>query len=161
MSDKDNAATVKQLNSLIHLNYDAMDAYEAALKRVTDGPIRKGLLDFRDDHEQHTQKLAEWVTRLGGKPATHGDLKRVLTKGKVAISSVSENMGILKAMQSNEEDICQHYQSALENITEPPGLVSTLEHHREDEHKHKTWIDNHLDQTNQKPYPIQIAPNSH
>lgn len=161
MSSNPNQATVKELNSLIHLNYDAIDTYEAAIKRVTDGPMRACLLEFRDDHVQHTEKLAEWVSKLGGKPVSGGDLKRVLGKGKVAMGSLSENMGILKAIHSNEETIRQRYAHALDIITEPAGLVAALEHQHVDEHRHTTWIDNQLDQTDQKPYPFTIAPNSH
>lgn len=161
MSDNSNQATVKLLNSLIHLDYDAMDAYETALKHVTDAPIRAGLQEFHEDHHRHTQKLAEWVEKLGGSPAKQHDLKSVLTRSKVAVGSLSENMGVFKAMHSNEQDVLDRYEHALATITEPPGLVTTLEHHRNDEIRHTNWIDNHLDQTNQKPYPDQIAPNSH
>lgn len=157
----DNQATVKQLNGLIHLDYDAIDAYDAALKRVTNAEIRAGLLEFREDHRRHTEKLAGWASDLGGKAATKGDLKRILKAGQVAMASVSEDMGILKALQSNEEEIIQAYDQALERITEPAALVEALEHDREDEWKHKSWIDNHLDQTNQMPYPFTIKSNSH
>lgn len=160
MSDA-NQATIKQLNSLIHLDFDAIETYDAAIKRVLDEPVRTGLLEFREDYERHTQVLAEWVGKLGGKPATHGDLKAILGKGKIAMSSLSENMGILKALQTNAEEMCQRYDQAVEEITEPAALVTTLEHHQADVRKHKSWIDNHLGETNQKPYPVQIGPNSH
>lgn len=160
MSKSPQEATVKTLNSLIHLDYDAIDAYDAAIKRATDDNVRAALLEFRADHETHTGKLQSWVEKLGGKPATKSDLKAVLTSGKVAISSLSETMGILKAMQSNEEETNQKYDDALSTVTEPPELVEVLLHNRDDERKHKGWIDNHLDQTNQTPYPHTIAPNS-
>lgn len=160
MSDNQNDATVKELNSLIHLDFDAIDAYQAAIKRMDDAELRAFLIEFKEDHEEHTRKLSDWVTRLGGTPATSGDLKRVLTAGKVAMASISEHMGILRAMQSNEEETNRRYDQALEKITEPPELVEALLHGRDDERKHKSWIDNNLDQTEQTPYPHTIAPNA-
>lgn len=160
MSNNPHEATIKTLNSLIHLDFDAIDAYDAAIKRASSDTVRGAFLEFREEHEAHTQKLQAWVSELGGKPATKSDLKAVLTSGKVAMSSLSENMGILKAMQSNEEETNRKYDDALATVTEPPALVEVLLHNRDDERKHKSWIDNHLDQTDQTPYPHTIAPNS-
>lgn len=160
MSDNQNDATIQVLNSLIHLDFDAIEAYEAAIKRVGDDKLRGPLLEFKEDHEAHTRKLSEWVTKLGGTPADKGDLKSILTSGKVALASISESMGVLKAMQSNEEETNRKYEEALEQVTEPPELVEALLHNRDDERKHKSWIDNQLDQTEQTPYPHTIAPNA-
>ena len=161
MGDSQKMATVKQLNSLIHLDFDAIDAYDAAIKRTPDAEMRAALLEFRDDHERHTEKLTDWVEQLGGKPATRGDLKAMLTAGKVAMGSLSEAMGILKAMQSNEEETNRKYEDALESISEPAALVTTLGRHLEDERKHKSWIDNQLGLTDEVPYAHRIGPNSH
>lgn len=160
MSDHQNDATIKMLNSLIHLDFDAIEAYESAIKRMDDAALRGPLLEFKEEHEAHTRKLSEWVTKLGGTPADKGDLKSILTSGKVAMASLSEHMGVLKAMQSNEEETNQKYDEALEQITEPPELVETLLHNRDDERKHKSWIDNQLGQTEETPYPHTIAPNA-
>ena len=68
---------------------------------------------FMSDHQRHTRDLAKVVQDYGETPATHADLRQVLTKGKVVISSLLGDRAILAAMRSNEDDTNKAYERAV------------------------------------------------
>lgn len=135
--DKD---LIKHLNNLIELDYDAIEAYEAAIDRLDEAQLRERLMAFKRDHEKHTQNLGQWVSRLGGEPSTKGDFKQILTKGKVLIGALGDTKGILKAMKANEDVTNKMYEKALAEINEPPELVETIRQNFQDEQRHREWL---------------------
>ena len=76
------------LNNLIALDFDAIDAYQAAINRLENASDQAQLHQFMGDHERHTQELGEIVQELGGTPATKGDIKSVLIQGKVVLGNL-------------------------------------------------------------------------
>ena len=78
-SEKD---TVSLLNDLIALDYDAIEAYEAAIARLSEQRDKDQLRQFMADHQRHTANLGDFVFKYGAQPVHQGDFKRVLTKGK-------------------------------------------------------------------------------
>lgn len=131
---------IKHLNNLIELDYDAIEAYEAAIDRLDEAQLRDRLMEYKRDHEQHTQNLGQWVSRLGGEPATKGDFKRVLTKGKVVIGGLGDTKGVLKAMKANEDVTNKKYEQALADIKEPQELVEVIRQNFADEQRHREWL---------------------
>ena len=101
------------LCNLIELDFDAIDAYQAAIDRLEDFMTQQQMRAFMGDHERHTRELSEFVTRFGGEPPTTGDFKRVLAKGKVVIGRLVGDRGILMAMKSNENDTNRAYEQAV------------------------------------------------
>ena len=75
--------TCDLLNGLIKLDFDAIEAYEAALRRLDGEIVRTCLVAFLDDHRRHTRDLSELVRQFGGTPATVPGLMRVLIEGAV------------------------------------------------------------------------------
>lgn len=132
---------VGELNKLIELEFDAIGAYEAAIKRLESRELSATLDTFLSDHRRHLTELTEAVVRLGGRPKTHGDAKRVLTKGKVVLGDIIGDRGIIKAMDSNEKETNAKYEAALKLRGLPPNVVSMLERALEDERTHKRWTE--------------------
>lgn len=137
---------IKYLNNLIELDYDAIEAYDAAIERLDEAQLRERLTAFKHDHEQHTMNLSQWVTRLGGEPSTKGDFKRMLTKGKVVIGGLKDAKGVLKAMKSNEDVTNEKYEKALADIKEPQELVEVIRKNFSDEQRHREWLISTIDQ---------------
>src|SRR5690606_37269226 len=75
-----NEKVIKKLNDLIELDFDAIEAYEAAIERLESPEYRSKLNEYCEDHRRHTRDLTAQVTRLGGSPETGPGAMRLLTK---------------------------------------------------------------------------------
>lgn len=128
------------LEELIKLDYDAIEAYEAAIERLSDLEYQRQLIAFCDDHRRHTRNLAEHLRQIGLAPPTGPDVKRVLTKGKVVIAGLVGDIAILKAMRSNEDDTNVAYESSLEHDL-PPAIQETIRNNLADERRHRAWLE--------------------
>jgi uncharacterized protein (TIGR02284 family) len=128
------------LNRLIQLDYDCIEAYKAAIARLSDSDDRKQLSGFLADHRRHVDELAFVVRNLGGEPAGHGDLRQVLTKGKVVLGGLTGDRAVLEAMRSNEAEASAAYQDAASQPGIPVDVMAVLERNLDDERKHADWL---------------------
>jgi uncharacterized protein (TIGR02284 family) len=133
------------LNNLIELDYDAIEAYEAAIARLKDADDREQLRTFMADHVRHTNDLTAAVRKLGGDPASKGDFKRLLTKGKVVLAALVDDRAILFAMKTNETDTNTAYERATKHEGLSPEFKTILEKNLGDERRHKAWIEERLE----------------
>lgn len=141
----DRDTVIDELNKLINLDFDAIAAYEAAIERLNNAEYRERLREFKADHERHTQNLRECVARFGGKAATSGDIKKVLTKGKVILGNINHDKGVLEAMKSNENQTNKLYEEALQKLEDEPEVAGVLLRNLEDERRHRLWLISTLD----------------
>lgn len=137
---------VAQLNDLIALDYDAIEAYEAALTRLSDQPSKQQLRQFLGDHQRHTVELAGFVAKYGFTPVTQADYKQILTKGKVVLAGLVGDKAILAAMKSNEDDTNTAYARAVAKPGLPESIRITLNRNLADERRHRAWIEQRLQQ---------------
>lgn len=135
---------VSQLNDLIALDYDAIEAYEAALVRLSDPPSKQQLRQFLGDHQRHTVELAGFVSKYGCAPVTKADFKQILTKGKVVLGGLVGDKSILAAMKSNEDDTNAAYERAVAKTGVPESIRITLSRNLADERRHRVWIEQRL-----------------
>lgn len=140
-SEKD---LIDRLNKLIELDFDAIEAYEAAIERMSDVSDAEQLRLFMGDHEEHTRNLSDLVIGFGGTPASKADFKRVLTKGKVVIAGLAGETAVLKAMKSNEDDTNQAYERALSQDAAPSYVMDVLQKNLSDERRHRAWIEERI-----------------
>ncbi len=136
--------SVKNLNSLIQLDIDAVHAYDAAIKNIDDMIIKERLTDFRGDHQRHVTDLSKVVQNLGGTPPTYSpDFKGFLIRGFTTILSATGTEGALKAMETNEKLTTKKYSNALgwDLTSEAKNLVET---NYSDEKLHLEYIQNLL-----------------
>jgi uncharacterized protein (TIGR02284 family) len=133
------------LNNLIELDYDAIEAYEAAIARLKDADDREQLRMFMADHVRHTNTLSSAVRQLGGDPASKGNFMRLLTKGKVVLAALVDDRAILFAMKTNEADTNLAYERAAKHDGLTPEVTAILEKNLGDERRHKAWIEERLE----------------
>lgn len=137
--------TKKLLEKLIKLDFDAIEAYEAAIARLDDDEAKRMLSEFCGDHRRHTQNLGEHL-REAGHTAPHGpDARRILTQGKVVIGGLVGDKAILRAMKSNEDETNSAYERAGHEDL-PQAIHRTVLGNLEDERRHRTWIERKLAQ---------------
>lgn len=132
------------LKNLVRLDYDAVDAYQAAIDRLDDSLNREQFSKFMADHQRHIENVGMHLKNLGELPPEKGDIKSYLTQGKVMIGGLMGDNAIIKAMKTNEEDTNKAYSMALERTDISPEIRSTLEQNLADERTHKMWIEEHI-----------------
>ncbi|MCB2427460.1 PA2169 family four-helix-bundle protein [Methylophaga pinxianii] len=145
MTDMQSEDIIKKLNNLIEIDYDAIAAYKAAIERLEDKQLKQQLVTFMEDHKNHVTALTESVRLSGGNPADSGDMKKILTKGKVVIAELGGDDAILKAMKMNEEVTNKSYEAMVD---EPfPGTIKLiLQNGLADERRHRAWLDATIEQ---------------
>ena len=136
---------VKLLNEIITLDYDAIEAYEAAIERLQQEALKERFTAFCEDHRRHTQNVSQLVAGFGGRHAKGPGIKRFLTTGKVVLADiVGEDHAILLAMRLNEEVTNQAYDDVLAIDDLDPTAREVLEENRADERRHREWIEHAL-----------------
>jgi uncharacterized protein (TIGR02284 family) len=101
------------LEDLIQLDYDAADAYQAAIDRLQNSSYRSSLAEFKRDHLRHITELGDILSSMGRTPPKEGDMKALLAKGKVVIAGLIGDEAILQAMRTNEADTNTAYERAV------------------------------------------------
>jgi rubrerythrin len=131
------------VQDLIQLDLAAIEAYNAAIERLSSPAFKQQLTQFRGDHLEHTRTLGAWMREQGKTPPESGGAKELLTKGKVALAGLVGDKQILLAMKTNEEDTNTAYERAS-NHREADGVRPIFEKNLSDERRHRAWIESTL-----------------
>lgn len=134
----------KLLNALIELDFDAIEAYRAAIDKLENAGDKSQLQSFMADHQRHVTDLQPLVVGLGEKPAEKADVKAVLTKGKVVLAGIAGDHAILMAMKTNEDDTNTAYERACARDDLPADIRSILVRNLSDERRHRAYIEARL-----------------
>jgi uncharacterized protein (TIGR02284 family) len=128
------------LSDLIQLDYDAAEAYQVAIDRVENADFKASLLIFKQDHLRHIDDLSGALAKMGHEPPAGGDVKRMLTKGKVILGALAGDKAILQAMKTNEDDTNAAYERATGHHEAPPQIHAVFERNLQDERRHRDWM---------------------
>ncbi|ERJ20394.1 hypothetical protein T35B1_16293 [Salinisphaera shabanensis T35B1] len=128
------------LQNLVRLDYDAIDAYDAAIERLEDTKAQEMLRAFRKDHERHIADLTPHITGLGAEVPAGSGPKHLLTEGKVKVAALAGDSAILTAMATNEVETESAYRSASERDDVDGELAEKLRAGMADEARHKEWM---------------------
>ena len=141
------------LYQLIELDYDAVDAYRAAIERLKDVETRSVLMRFMDDHQRHVAEVSAHLRAMGGEAPRGPGVKRALTRGKVVIAALLGDRAILKAMKTNEDDMNTAYERASKRHDAPLELRALLARNLTDERRHRQWIEQRLAPSRESAHP--------
>jgi len=132
---------VDAIRELVELDFDAIEAYEAASNRIESDEYKVQLQNFKEDHERHVQELNQLLATHNEKIVLGPDAKKWLTQGKVVVMSLMGDKAILKAMLTNEEDT----NTAYDRVENHPGIwddsKEILSSGYSDEKRHKLWLE--------------------
>lgn len=142
----DRDTIINKLIDVVELDYDAIEAYQAAIERLSDDSYKTKLGEFQRDHERHVRELSEAIKSKGGTPPESGDIKQVLTTGKVVIADLGGDQTILKAMKSNEDETNSKYEEVTK-LEFPENIRRLLEAGLADERRHRAWIESTLEKS--------------
>jgi len=128
------------LNRLIQLDYDAIESHKSAMSKLSDAADRAQLGAFVTEHRRHVDELASIVRNLGGEPASHGDLRQVVARGKVVLGALVGDRAVLEAMRGSEVESTAHYEAAVSQPGIPVDILAVLERICADEQRHQAWF---------------------
>lgn len=132
------------LKELIELDYDAVEAYEAAINRIENTEFKTNLQKFMDDHRRHIKELSDILKKHNcDAPTGPSSGKQWLAKGKIVLANLVGDKTILSAMLSNEEDTNTAYQRMSERTDQWEDAKDALLKGLKDERKHKEWLESH------------------
>ena len=132
------------LRQLCELDLDAVEAYDAAIERIGEPKYKEQLRSFRADHVRHANELGAFMQQFGIAAPKVGDIKQVLTRGKVVLGSLVGDKAILFAMKTNEDDTNKAYERALARTDVPELIRHSLERNLQDERRHRAWMEKQI-----------------
>ncbi|MBB3461534.1 DUF2383 domain-containing protein [Rhizobium sp. BK377] len=137
-----NESDIKELvKDLIYLEHDAIAAYDSCIERLDNKLFAGQIAAFKADHLQHLDVLREMARELGIQAPTEGDMKQMLTTGKIALADIIGDGAILKAMKTNEDDTVTAYQRALRHEDAIPASKAFFMKAHLDEERHRAWME--------------------
>ena len=128
------------VTNLILLERDAIAAYESTISRLSEPDLSAQVKAFRQDHLQHLDVLTRIAAETGADAPAEGDMKQLLTTGKVALAGLLGDATILKAMRTNEEDTVTAYERASGRADLRPETKAFFEKAWADERRHRDWM---------------------
>ncbi len=146
-TEKSSSATLlAELNDLLQLDRDAVQAYTLAENALRSEAYRAAIIRFRGDHEGHIDELTRLITARGGTPAALPHLSSSPFKlAAQGLGDFGSDTTVLLAFKSNERLSRDKYQRAA-NQPYPFDVQSVLEGAAEDEAAHYAWVQETLEQ---------------
>jgi uncharacterized protein (TIGR02284 family) len=134
---------IHALQDLIHLDMDAINAYQKAIDACEHQSVASQLRSFQSDHRRHVQDLTAEMTRLGEKADVRPDLKGFFIEGFTALTSMGTHSALM-SMKGNEHLTTSKYKAALELQDLPVSAKQLLQTNYRDEVRHLQWIEDAL-----------------
>ncbi|NUO62890.1 MAG: SnoaL-like domain-containing protein [Gemmatimonadaceae bacterium] len=140
----DTAGIIADLNDLLQLDHDAVEAYTVAIDRVRSERYRDALVQYRNDHKRHIEELAALVRARGGLPTElphpTGALKLVVQ----ALGSAGNDATLLLAFKAVEGQARDKYRRFAAETDYPEDVKSVIARAAEDETRHYAWVEQTL-----------------
>lgn len=128
------------VTNLIYLEHDAIAAYDSTIEKLSDPSLSQQVIQFRDDHQQHLRVLRDIAAQSGATSPNEGDMKQMLTTGKIALANLMGDGAILKAMKTNEDDTVTAYERARDHQDAIPASREFFAKALADEQRHREWM---------------------
>lgn len=129
------------LYELCELDYDAAEAYEAAINRLETEEYKAKLRDFKSDHQRHITDICTLLKEHQAESPEGPSLKCLLTQGKVVLGQLFGDTSILKAMLTNEMDTNTAYERLNVHPEKWIEANAILTRGLDDERRHKQWLE--------------------
>jgi rubrerythrin len=133
------AALLAELNDLLALDHDAIEAYSLAIGRVSRAEYREALAGFRGDHKRHVDQLTELIRQRGGVPVQLPHIPTGFFKAAIqALGTLGDDRAVLLAWKTNEGQVRDKYRRYATEVHDPAvGAIVTRA--ADDEDRHYAW----------------------
>ena len=130
---------VAELNDLLKLDHDAVQAYTLAIRSLENESYKETLRQFRGDHERHIEEPTQLIRAHDGLPIQLPHLPTGAFKLAVqAVASVGSDRAILTAFKANERQVRDKYRRAARAV-HTADVTTVLARAAEDESRHYAW----------------------
>lgn len=151
---KAQASLVAELNDLLQLDHDAVQAYTIAIDHLPDPEQRQALERFRADHERHIQELAELIRAHGGIPLELPHIPTGFFKSALQrAGTLGGSAATILAFKANERQVRDKYRLAARE-QHPADVADVLTRAAADESRHYLWALEMLDQMRLGPETV-------
>jgi rubrerythrin len=131
---------VAQLNDLLQLDHDAVQAYELAIESLDNASYRETLREFLGDHQRHITELTQLIEGQGGKPIRMAHIPTGAFKLAVqAVGALGGDRAVLRAFRANERQVRDKYRRVAREV-HTADITSVLARAAEDEQRHYAWV---------------------
>ena len=133
------AALTAELNDLLRLDHDAVQAYTLAIKLLENADYKRQLEEFRADHQRHIDELSQLVRSRDGVALELPHLASGAFKLAVqAIGAAGGDRAVLLAFKANERQVRDKYRRSARAV-HAADVTSVLARGAEDEARHYEW----------------------
>jgi rubrerythrin len=134
------AALTAELNDLLMLDHDAVQAYSLAIRLLDDARYKRQIEEFRADHQRHIEELSQLIRSRDGIPL---EMPHIPSGAfKLAVQAVGAGAGgdraVLLAFKANERQVRDKYRRAA-RTPHPADVTSVLARAADDEARHYEW----------------------
>lgn len=140
---QNDAALIAELNDLLQLDHDAVEAYTIAIDLVRSPAYRETLVQYRADHKRHIEELAALVRARGGLPT---ELPHPTAPLKLAVQALGAAPGdttLLLAFKAVEGQGRDKYRRAAQR-SHARDVAEVIHRAAEDENRHYQWCEQTL-----------------
>jgi rubrerythrin len=133
------AELAAELNDLLKLDHDAVQAYTLAIRLLGSDAYKRQLAAFRADHERHMDELSELIRSRNATPLELPHLPSGAFKLAVqAIGAAGGDRAVLLAFKANERQVRDKYRRSARAV-HPADVTSVLARAADDESRHYAW----------------------
>lgn len=145
------AQVVAELNDLLQLDHDAVQAYELAIAGIENPVDKQTLIRFLGDHRRHVADLTALIEAHGGTPIQLPHLPTGPMKLAVqAAGNAGGDRAVLLAFKSNERQVRDKYRR-LADMQHSPDVAEVLNRNAADEERHYNWVSRVLESVGAGP----------
>jgi rubrerythrin len=133
------SALVAELNDLLKLDHDALQAYTLAIRLLESEEYKRQLEEFRADHQRHIDELSQLIRSRDGTPLELPHLPSGAFKLAVqAIGGAGGDKAVVLAFKANERQVRDKYRRSA-RTPHPADVTSVLARAADDESRHYRW----------------------
>lgn len=139
----DREELLRRLDSLAHLETDAMGMYAEAVNcaRERNPELAPDLEGFLGDHKRHAEAIAATIVRLGGRaPQEHFDPVGRFLHWPTMLHANPCREGALEALVDAEHYHNHEYGLAVQWGVEDAEVAAMLREHQTDEARHQAFL---------------------
>jgi rubrerythrin len=141
------AQTIAELNDLLQLDHDAVEAYTIAINLARGEHIRETLAAFRKDHKRHIDDIADIVRRAGALPVETPHATGALKMAVQTLGAIPGDDTLLLAFKAVEGQARDKYQRMAAK-SYPEEVRYVIMGAAQDEEKHYQWVEGELNARN-------------
>ncbi|HEX8244121.1 MAG TPA: ferritin-like domain-containing protein [Longimicrobium sp.] len=135
------AELIAELNDLLALDHDAVQAYSLAIGRISNAEYRETLAGFRGDHQRHIERLTQLIQDRGGVPVQLPHIPTGVFKAAMqALAGLGDDRAVLLAFKTNEGQVRDKYRRHAARPHDP-GVSAVVHGAAVDEERHYAWVE--------------------